>query len=304
MNLTRLSTDGKPEAAEVSDAKFDWKAGYISNDDTPPFRAGSVISRKQVLVFGIFAPRADKFIMARVIILAAVLFSGAVRSVLPGLSAQEVLQGEVLIDLEPVIADSGGIPYPHPINTNAVQKQAVEEAALYFSAMIYGWSFICEVEEKARGIAGNFTLKSRGAVRPGDPGLVITQAELRDGRLSVRAGCRLSGPQQRRLESWRAGTVRNMQAVGYAALNAAGENTGDGEDRQAGWTALKQAALEDAARTGIRSLLREQERNRPKEARGLIVLAEFPRFFMAGGRQAVSARFRVEINEIIPFAVY
>jgi hypothetical protein len=238
--------------------------------------------------------------MFRVIILAAVLFSGF----LPGLSTQEALQGEVLIDLESVIVDSDGIPYPHPVDTRTAQKQAVEEAALYFSAMIYGWSFVWEVEEKDRGIAGNFTLESRGAVRFGDPGFFITQTELRDGRLSMRAGYRLSGPRQRRLESWRAGAVRNMQAVGYAALDAAGKNAADGEDGQAGRTALKRTALEDAARAGIRKLLREQERNRPREARGLIVLAEFPRFFMADGSQAASARFRVEISEIVPFAVY
>jgi hypothetical protein len=242
--------------------------------------------------------------MFRIIILATVLFSGTACGVFPGLSAQEVLQGEVLIDLEPVIADSDGIPYPYPVDTKTASKQAVEEAALCFSAMIYGWSFVCEVGEKARGIAGNFGLESRGAIRPGDPGFFITQAELRDGRLSVRTGFRLSGPQQRRLESWRAGTIRNMQATGYAALDTAGENAADGEDGQAGWTALKRAALEDAARTGIRKLLREQERNRPREARGLIVLADFPRFFMTAGRQTVSARFRVEISEIIPFTIY
>jgi hypothetical protein len=106
-----------------------------------------------------------------------------------------------------------------------------------------------------------------------------------------------------------------MQAAGYADLDAvagpeggfpagdaaAGENA---EGRPVDWIASKRAALEDAAKNGIRALLRGQERNRPKEARGFIALAEFPRYFMSKGRWAVSARFRVEIGEIIPFAVY
>jgi hypothetical protein len=67
---------------------------------------------------------------------------------------------------------------------------------------------------------------------------------------------------------------------------------------------VKKMALEDAARAAIRAMLQGSERNRPKEAHGFISLASFPRYFMDGGRWAVSARFRVQIDEIIPFAVH
>ncbi|MDR2784500.1 MAG: hypothetical protein LBB83_01150 [Treponema sp.] len=249
--------------------------------------------------------------MPRVIIAAIIL---SLRF-FPALPAQEVLRGEVLIDLEPIFTASGGIPYPHPIDMKTARNWAVEEAALFFSAMIYGWSFTCEFGEKARGIAGDFSLESRGAVRFGDPGFFVTDAEIRDGRLSLWADYRLTGVQQRRVGTWRAGLTRNLQAAGYAALDAvarpeggfpagetaAGENAGG---KPVDWIASKRAALEDAAKNGIRALLRGQERNRPKEARGFIALAEFPRYFMSQGRWAVSARFRVEISEIIPFAAY
>jgi hypothetical protein len=231
----------------------------------------------------------------------------------PALPAQEVLRGEVLIDLEPIFTASDGVPYPHPIDMKTARNWAVEEAALFFSAMIHGWFFTYEFEEKARGIAGGFTLESRGAVRFGDPGFFATDAEIRDGRLSLWADYRLTGAQRRRVRAWRAGLTRNLQATGYADLDAAagpegGVPAGDGGESAAGrpvdWIASKRAALEDAAKAGIRTLLRGQERNRPKEARGFIALAEFPRYFMSAGRWAVSARFRVEISEIIPFAVY
>jgi hypothetical protein len=234
----------------------------------------------------------------------------------PALPAQEVLRGEVLIDLEPVFTAAEGIPYPHPIDMRTARNWALEEAALFFSAMIYGWSFSYEPGEKARGIDGGFALESRGAVRFGDPGFFATDAEIRDGRLSMRADYRLTGPQKNRAGAWRAGLTRNLQATGYAALDAGAEpggaapDTGEAaagenaEGRPVDWIASKRAALEDAAMTGIKAMLRGRERNRPKEARGFIALAEFPRYFMSGGRWAVSARFRVEISEIIPFAAY
>jgi hypothetical protein len=71
-----------------------------------------------------------------------------------------------------------------------------------------------------------------------------------------------------------------------------------------GWLAIRREALEDAARAAVRAALRGRERNRPKEADGFISLAAFPRYFMDGGHWAASARFRVEITGIVPFAAY
>jgi hypothetical protein len=51
-------------------------------------------------------------------------------------------------------------------------------------------------------------------------------------------------------------------------------------------------------------MLRGSERNRPKEVRGFISLAAFPVYWMDGDRWAASARFRVEVAEIVPFAAY
>jgi hypothetical protein len=51
-------------------------------------------------------------------------------------------------------------------------------------------------------------------------------------------------------------------------------------------------------------MLQGSERNRPKEARGLISLESFPSYHIDAGRWAVQARFRVIIEEIIPFAAH
>lgn len=105
----------------------------------------------------------------------------------------------------------------------------------------------------------------------------------------------LSDAQQRRMQVWRTGMIRNAQGVGYGQSSM--------EDYP-GWLAVKKTALEDAARAALRASLKGSERNRPKEVTGFISLASFPRYFIESGRWAVSARFRVQIVEIIPFAVY
>jgi hypothetical protein len=72
----------------------------------------------------------------------------------------------------------------------------------------------------------------------------------------------------------------------------------------ADWVGIKRTALEDAARAGIRAMLRGMERNRPKEALGYIALAEFPVYWVEAGRWMVRARFRVELAGLQPFAAY
>ena len=89
--------------------------------------------------------------------------------------------------------------------------------------------------------------------------------------------------------------IRSAQGIGYSPASI---------EEYSGWLQLKKTALEDAARAALRAMLRSSERNRPKEAAGFISLASFPRYYIESGRWAASARFRVEITEIIPFAAY
>jgi hypothetical protein len=210
------------------------------------------------------------------------------------LSGQEVLRGEVYIELEPVYG--GFIDETYPLDAETARRRALEEAAMFYSAMIYGWSFHYDIGEKARGIAEELELVPAGTILFGDPGLRATDAELRDMRLRLWTDYRLTEAQQRRMQMWRSGTIRSAQAVGYGPLG--------GPKQISGWVSIRKAGLEDAARAAIRAMLRGTERNRPKEAAGFICLAGFPRYFMDSGRWAADARFRVDVTEIIPFAAY
>jgi len=221
------------------------------------------------------------------------------------LPAQEVLRGEVRIELEPIFGIYADDDYPLDIEES--YRRALQEAAMYFSAQIYGWSFHYDVGERARGIEEIFELTPLGEIRWGDPGLKVTHAhfETRDFQttslnmaayLSAWMDYRPTDPQRRRLEMWRMGNVRSAQAIGYSYMGGSPENSA--------WLTIKKNALEDSARAAVRAMLQGSERNRPKEVTGLISLESFPAFFMDSGRWAAQARFKVEIKEIIPFAAY
>ena len=206
---------------------------------------------------------------------------------------QYVIRGDVSVELEPMYA--GHIDEEYPLTAQAAGQRALDEMSMFFSAMIYGWSFDYEPGERSRGIAEILELQPLGEIQYGDPALRVTDTSFADMKLRVWADYNLNDSQQRRMQVWRADTVRNAQATGYGPLRL---------EEYPGWLAIRKTALEDAARAALRALLQGSERNRPKEAAGFISLASFPRYFIDSGRWVVSARFRVQVTEIIPFAAY
>jgi len=234
--------------------------------------------------------------ICRVILLIIIYFS-----VFSGIFAQGheagnhpyMIRGEVYVDFEQIYA--GHVDEEYPLDIPTAGRRALEETALFYSAMIYGWSFHYDVGEKARQIEEKLELEPVGIIEYGDPSLKVTDTKINDTQLRVWTDYHLSDAQQRRMQVWRAGMTRNAQSIGYGQSSM---------DEYPGWLAVKKAALEDSARTALRALLRGIERNRPKEVNGFISLVSFPRYFIESGRWVVSARFRVQIKEIVPFAVY
>ena len=210
------------------------------------------------------------------------------------LHARDVLRGEVMVEMEPIFGFY--IDEKYPLDMDTAYRRALEQGAMYFSASIYGWSFDYDIGERARGIEESFDLTPLGIIPWGDPGLRVTQADLRDMRLWVWLDYHPIESQMRRMRTWTSGTVRTAQAIGYGPLGAPGSV----EE----WLEVRKLALEDAARAAVRAMLQGIVRNRPKEARGYISLHSFPVFWLDRSRWACSARFHVEITEIVPFAVH
>jgi hypothetical protein len=202
----------------------------------------------------------------------------------PALFAQEVLRGEIRIELEQI--RGFGVEGAYPLDLAEARGKGLEEAARYYGAMIYGWSFRYEVGEKARQIEEVLELSPLGTVAPGDPALEVTDVQVKGFSLYLWSDYRPGSAQRHRLARWKSGLVRTAQGYGKSPLDD------------------KYAALEDAARAALRSMLQGSERNRPREASGYISLAAFPRYWLDKGQWMAAGRFRVEIGEITPFGAY
>jgi hypothetical protein len=234
-------------------------------------------------------PPSDNRSMTRVFVCAVTLSVVATM-----LGAQDLLRGQVWVAMEPLpgqyVDDSG------QLDIQSIRRRALDEASLFFSHIIYGWSFHYDIGERVRNIDEKLDLTSQGSIVWGDPGLAATDAGMRDNRFYMWADFRPNAAQQRWLSRWTTGTTRTAQAIGHGPLGGAVEISD--------WKTIKQAALEDAARAAIRAMLRAGERNRPKSAKGFISLAAFPVFYMDAGQWAAVGRFRVNITEITPFVAY
>ena len=206
---------------------------------------------------------------------------------------QYVIRGDVYVDMEPIYI--GHIDEDYPLDIQKAGRRALDELSLFFSAMVYGWSFYYEPGERARQIDEILELRPIGLIEYGDPALHVTDTEVKDMQLRVWADFRLDNSLQRRMQVWSSGSIRNAQATGFSPSFI---------EEYPGWIALKKMALEDAARSAIREMLRGSERNRPKEVKGFISLASFPRYYIDAGRWAAASRFRVQVTEIVPFAAY
>ena len=207
----------------------------------------------------------------------------------------EALRGEVWVDLEPMYGNRPDAEYP--VTRETAGRRALVEAASFYSGMIYGWSFHYDIGERARGIAEDFDVfEPMGEIVWGDPRLNITEVETRGSRVRIWTDYQMSEIQQKRMQTWRMDMIRSAQGIGYCPL------TGPSPD--SGWLEVRNAVLKDAARAAVRAMLRGSERNRPKAVTGYISLASFPRIFIDSGQWVAIARFRVQINEIIPFAAY
>jgi len=211
-----------------------------------------------------------------------VLFSGV------PLFADEVLQGRFVVDLEPVAAMEPGVPYP--LDQQTAARRIFEEAAVDFAAMIYGWSFLYEPGDKTRQIEEFFELKPLGTILWGDSRMTALDTYSEGSKLYVWAEYRPDEIQRRYLAAGREGSAKNAQGTGSAPVYLGVRGKSD--------------ALEDSAREALRGILRGSERNKPKEARGTLVLSEIPRFWVDAGYFYCAARFRVIVKEVVPFKVF
>jgi hypothetical protein len=223
-----------------------------------------------------------------------VLFLFIMPMIVSSLWAQEILRGEVSEELEPVYAVFLGLPSPLDKETAALW--ALEDSATAFSGMIYGWYFEYEPGERARNISENIEMRPLGEIQTGDERLKVSDARIEGDMFYVWSDYYLSTEQLYRIENWKSQNTIGVNATGYSSLQGKPNITARKE--------IKLSALENAAGESIRAHLRTRIKNRPRMIKGYIALSQFPVYRIAQGKWAATARFRLQVTEIVPFSVY
>ncbi|MDR2468278.1 MAG: hypothetical protein LBD22_04875 [Spirochaetaceae bacterium] len=207
---------------------------------------------------------------------------------------QEILRGEIAVELEPVYLIDLGIN--SPLDTETASNWALEDTATAFSGMIYGWNFEYEPGERARQLGERLNLQPIGTVKADDARIKISDVSILDNVYYLWCDYHLAADQQNRLRAWNSAQTKGIKAMGHAPLT--------GPAGTSARTMIKAAALEDAIKQALRAELRSTERNRPRFVRGSIALAAFPLYRIFRGNWAAQASFRIRIDELVPYAVY
>ncbi|GHU41725.1 hypothetical protein FACS1894190_10180 [Spirochaetia bacterium] len=210
------------------------------------------------------------------------------------ITAQEILRGEVCVEMEPVYALFLGIPSPIDIAT--ANQWALEDTVYAFSGMIYGWSFEYEPGEVARNLRESLSLTPLGEIDLYDEKLSVTDASIKEDKLFVWTDYKIDQAQQIRILGNRNSNSFKAQAMGFSMLQ--------GEIGITDRRSIKTAALEDAAKRSLRAKIQKTLKNRPKSIHGLISLYDFPVYRMFNGQWAATAKFIIEIKQIENFSAY
>ncbi len=172
----------------------------------------------------------------------------------------------------------------------SVERRLLQEGRYTLSGMIHGWEFVYVPEYPARSVERLFELTPLGEIAWGDPRLTVR--DLRDERTTVygQLDYRLSEVDRARVRRW-----RNLTAVRSDGFGSAPLLLGLGG---------KEQSIEEAIHRAIRDHLRSRSFNRPREATGLVVLAEPPDVRTVAGTYEARVSVLVHLIEVVEYRVF
>ena len=166
----------------------------------------------------------------------------------------------------------------------------LEEARYVFGGMIFGFPFPYVPSDRRRAVSEEFELAPIAELRFGDPRLSVLSTRVEDLRLHGRFEYRLADFQRSRRAGWLSGDVPSVGAEGEEPIWA-------GHDARI-------PAIEDAMRLAVRGLLRTMTDNKPREARGSLILLGSPRIYVRSGAYRARVDIEVKVDEIRQYTVY
>ncbi len=199
----------------------------------------------------------------------------------------EYIDGRFWVDLEPPVSSEGE---EYPLSEDTAIELLLEEARYVFSAMLYGFRFRYVPSDNGRRIEEEFELEAISMVERGDERLSVLSTRVEDLRLYAQLEYRLADFQRSRLAGWESNRVESVGAEGEAPF----------------WQGhgARIPAIEDAIRRAVRGLLQTMTDNKPREARGSVLLLEAPRIYIRSGGYRARVNVKVKVDDIRPYEVY
>jgi hypothetical protein len=190
------------------------------------------------------------------------------------------------VSLEPAIAAGE----PTPRSEERAAELLFTEARFVLSGMIYGYRYEFVPSDDSRRIQEEFSLIPHAEIQQGDPRLEAIDGYTEDKRVYTQFLYRLAPFQRDWLTSWQSSAVSRVQASGSVPW-------WDGHES-------KLTAVEEAVKAAIRRHLRSIVRNKPRRARGSVLLTEPPRIFVDAGRYRAEVTIRIRVDELQGYEVY
>jgi hypothetical protein len=219
-----------------------------------------------------------------IVLLTALTVAAASASGQSGVDSQVIFT--LWVDLEPAVA-AGETP---PRSEARAAELLFQEARFVLSGLIYGYTYEYVPYDATRRIAEEFDLSPRAEVRRGDSRLDAIDSYVKDKRVYTQFRYRLEPFQQQWLESWSSSALPRVEASGEHPWWQGHE--------------AKLTAIEVAVKEAVRNYLRSQIRNKPRRARGSVILTDTPRVYVIAGAYRAEVSVRIRVDELDPYEVY
>ena len=185
-----------------------------------------------------------------------------------------------------------------PISTHSQddidKKPCIEElenlGRFVLSGMIFGWEFSYTPADKTRNVREYFDIKPVNSISNTDKHFYITDLSSEYPRLYSWARYTVHDEYIRRLE--RLESVVFSTAIGRGTSNKIFDSEGIIE------------AYENALLNAVNNYARKEEKNKPKEIRGEIILRNNPRVYMKSGQYIADIKVLIRLTEIVPYVIF
>ena len=197
-----------------------------------------------------------------------------------------LLRAEFWADTEPVAA----VGEEWPVSPGLARSRILEEAAWVFGGMIWGFEFSYTPYDKTRAIEERFDIAAIESLPADAPSLARGARASTGQEYRSYVEYRPDAGMVRLMEDYARGPWRSAQGTGRAGMGLGVKG--------------RREACKDALRAAVRSLLQGLEPNKPRLARGRVVLDRPPGLAIVGGFYTAQVRARVMVVEVVPYTVY